>query len=206
MAVESDWLAFENAGGSLALKPAVMRVEEKLGKEVARRRTFVLFDSDHEHARDDWREKPESRTRLELEQNGYVIHGLYKRMIENYLPDEALKEIVNKHGDDAAKERLKVVLSFSHEQRDFYHLKAGFNDKGKVPENQSHLFTGVLANSKSLEFAAIRKGFGRNPDLAQGFKLIHLVTDQTLGARCAHHPAAQKDELKHIVTLLTKML
>jgi hypothetical protein len=204
-AVERDWIMFDNAGGSGGLGSAIGRIEERLSKEVAKRRTFVLFDSDHEHAKDNWRGKSESRARLELEENGYAIYGLYKRMIENYLPDEALKEIVTKRGDTVANDTLKIVLGFSPEQRDFYHLKKGFNYNSKVEGYPKKLFQNVFANKNSPDYRTLHKGF-ESLRLVEGFDVEQLVTGQSLRARCTHHPSTQKDELENIVKTLTEML
>lgn len=200
-ALEQKWVDFDNAGGSGNIKAAILRMEEKLGVEVAKRRSFSLCDSDSEHAQDDWRAKPEFKDMLELIEKGYELHVLYKRMIENYLPNEALKELMKSESGVETHKLLHAVLSFSFEQRDFYHLKKGFSYNVKKDSQYPQiLFPSIKKNSP--EYRVLHDGF-KKVNLSGGF---HHATALTLEARCSHHPQEHKDELKKIVRTLLEML
>lgn len=189
-AIQKTWLVFDYAGGQGQIPKIIDDHQNKAFPP----RLFVLVDSDKHFPTDEHKAQKVEACCLKY-QVPYVI--LYKRAIENYLPDEV---IINLPDD------LQVIktayLSLTADQKDFYDLKKGFGGKGKIPNTQTDLFHNLPI--KSNTFKALRNGFkskGFNVnELYQGFT-SNVVTKTNLQQRCKHQPNPNE-----LTTLLDKIV
>jgi hypothetical protein len=135
--LHNDWIQFVNAGGWKNIKNYVDGRLKSLNHfaqnnaENAQKylRCFVLMDSDRlypNYTDNDIKRKEELR--IHLEGLGVKTHILNKRAMENYMPDEVVKELFKLYGKfkDWAKVYDEVL---SVEQKDFLNYEKGFSKK-----------------------------------------------------------------------------
>ncbi len=190
--IEQDWIKFDTEGG----KGGIIRRIEFHQQKKFKPRLFVLLDSDKEFPKDTHKaEKEESF----CQENDVSYHILYKRAIENYIPDEAFHNL-----NAELNEIIKVYCSLNDNQKDFFDLKKGFKNKGSLPENQIELFEGI--DGKNPIFKALRKGFNVKDfnvnNLYLFFKDSSNVTKETLYKRCKINPK----ELEYILNKISNLL
>ena len=191
-AIKQRWIKFDTEGGKGGI---IRRIEFHQQKDF-KPRLFVLLDSDKEFPNDTHKAEKEE---LFCQQNDISYHILYKRAIENYIPDEAFNTL-----NSELNEIIRVYCSLSEHQKDFYDLKKGFKNKGRLPENQIELFEGM--DSKDPVFKMLRKGFN-----AKGFNVNELylffkdssnITKKSLDKRCINN----QGELEHILNKISNLL
>lgn len=191
-AIELGWIKFDTEGGKGGIIRRIKFHQQKNFKP----RLFVLLDSDKEFPKDTHKaEKEESF----CQGNDVSYHILYKRAIENYIPDEAFHSL-----NAELNEILKIYCSLNDNQKDFFDLKKGFKNKGSLPENQIELFEGI--DSKNPVFKALRKGFNVKDfnvnNLYLFFKDSSNVTKETLDKRCMNN----QGELEQILNKISNLL
>ena len=191
-AIEQGWIKFDTEGG----KGGIIRRIEFHQQKNFKPRLFVLLDSDKEFPKDTHKAEKEEYF---CKENDVNCHILYKRAIENYIPDEAFN-IQNAE----LNEIIKVYCLLNDDQKDFFDLKKGFYNKGILPKNQTKLFEGI--SSKNPVFKALRKGFNVRDfsvnNLYTFFKDNSNITKKTLDKRCINN----KEELEHILNKISNLL
>lgn len=138
-AISEHWLMPFHAGGTGELKK---RIQELLQRGILQWRIVALLDSDRP-APGPLPQNTEKKVQ-ELRSSGVKTIALFKREIENYLPDAAINDIRNKKLHDT----WVSLLSLTRQQRDYFDMKQGFKrDKRTgppiiLPEQQA-LFAGA---------------------------------------------------------------
>jgi len=189
--IDQGWIKFDTEGG----KGGIIRRIEFHQRKKFKPRLLVLLDSDKEFPKDTHKAKKEE---LFCTKNDIDYHILYKRAIENYIPDEAFNTF-----NTGLNEIIKVYCSLKEHQKDFFDLKKGFNNKGSLPPNQVELFEGI--NSKSPVFKTLRKGLnakGFNPNNLHLFFKDSKVTKEVLDKRCTTNQGELQQILNKILRLL----
>ncbi len=89
----------------------------------------------------------------------YVV--LRKRTIENYIPDEVIREWRSEPEQTSARPRIDAFLRLVSEQRDHFPVKKGFNNKPLSPEDIALYKSGMPHPSLSpSDEAELQRGFG----------------------------------------------
>ena len=197
--IEKKWISFLHAGGKDGVIP---NIKNKLGEIPPR--IFVLLDSDRK-----FRDEPLSRGLSQALEfcdscntaNNIQYHVTHKREIENYLPDSVLLALT----DTEQNIVYGAYSQLSPEQKDFYDLEKGFDDKSSAI-GQEALFEGI----EEQVFSNLRKGFALNKkfDTKKVFPRLFTneqhVSQNTLMSRCSHQP--QPDELKELLESIKILL
>lgn len=189
------WL-YHSAGGKNNIITAIDKL--LLGARWWHLCLFVVMDSDKTEP---MAAMPPTQQDIEAKckDSGIQYHILYKREIENYLPEEVLTDI-----PDNLQEVCKAYIALSPEQKDFYDLEKGFQDKKQPHDNQKALFKNLSEES----IHKLRKGFNRNDFISKQklptFFAYETITQQNLKNRCAHQP--NPNELQEIVDKIDSLL
>jgi hypothetical protein len=190
-AISEGWIFFDSEGGSGAI---IRKINKHLEKPY-RSRLLVVTDSDKEYP-EDKNGVGNIENKCQENEINYVI--LYKRAIENYIPTEALFSL-----PQHLHHIIEAYKSLNDDQKDFFHMKKGFNGKGKLPPKQEILFNNI--NSKDKLFNALRNGFtgnGYNPNNLYELFNDENVTKETLQLRCAKNP----EEINYILNQISILL
>ncbi|WP_368506370.1 hypothetical protein [Bacillus cereus] len=120
--IGEPWVEFVHGGGS-----ALAKVAKSYNGKC---RTFCLLDSDVISPPDTYNTpaKPKTIKNIEriCEENGYSLHILNKREMENYLPDRALKKYLEQKNNDFEH----IYFTLSSQCKDYFDMK-----KGLTPRN-----------------------------------------------------------------------
>lgn len=191
-AIERGWIEFDSEGGINGTK---RRIEFHFTKPFVPR-LFVIVDSGRCFPGDAHKAGSVVEFCDKADVKYWVLH---KREIENYIPEAAL------HGlPDTLSGVIEAYVGLNEDQKDFYDLKKGFNNKGNLPAEQENLFNGI--NSKDQLFKSLRNGFSEG-----GYNANHLhlcfdkkdrVTKAAMIKRCASNP----DELPNLLNELSDLL
>jgi hypothetical protein len=125
-AIEGRWIEQENGGGITEMRKII---EHQISLDHARRvLTWVMFDCDGSkpgESSDDSR-----KARDACEQWCVAHHALVRRAIENYIPEETLREWARRRTRADRKEmqqRVEAYVAMREEERHYYNLKAGIH-------------------------------------------------------------------------------
>jgi hypothetical protein len=152
-AKNAGWLQYQGAGG----KNMIINTIEAALKENPRHnptkflRTLVIIDSDKKSL-DEIPGKTQQGIADFCTKNNIPYHILYKREMENYLPDVLLQQL-----PPELQDAVQTFCNLSEEQRDFYDLEKGFKDKNKSKANIPSIFE----NLTEVQHNLLRKGFHR---------------------------------------------
>lgn len=204
------WLSYSMAGGDATdnieteLKSFDSNIFTK--EKYKYLRCFVLTDSDKLHENMPLK-SDKQKLKDFLDKNEVKYHFLEKREMENYLPDEVFKELINYQDN---KEYIEAYLRLSSDQKDFFDIEKGF-DKDKnfndlKPDEFRELFNKISdEDKKTFRKNDLKKINGKNfksefPKLFSHEK----VTKETLLKRTKHqkNPNELIDILKKIEELL----
>jgi len=168
--IKNGWIKFEHAGGCSNLENFLEGFEtifQDLSQKNNRPtqdyfRGIVILDSDKEYPD---QETQNIKLGNILEQKGYNVHILEKRMMENYLPDEvfrSLKEVYRSKQSDSSKIKwISSYLSLGNQQKDYLNIKGGFPkkyDKGvKLPIDNKIM--ALYADVSTTNFEILDEGF-----------------------------------------------
>lgn len=189
-AIRYEWLKFDTEGG----KGGIPRRIEFHFQKSFKPRLFILLDSDREFPND-------THKMIKLEsfinqKNIKTYHILKKRAIENYIPSETFNS-----NDEKVKAIIQTYIQLSEEQKDYFDLKKGFKNKGKLPDSQLELFNRI--DGKNIIFKTLRNGFkisGFKPNDLYLFFNSDKVTQKTLENRCSN------DELEDILSKISSLI
>jgi hypothetical protein len=209
---EKGWWVFENGGGTNIINVINKKKErfEKLPnfkkhpKEYLR--TFVVLDSDKKYPMLSEVE-PEKQPLLDFVSTYSSYHVTQKREMENYLPDDAFKEIPNNI------EFKNAILSLEPVQRDFIDMEKGLADKNinqLEPKELNELYFNLTDDSKKDTLNILRKGKiefkkdnGRPDNFKSRFPMLfssELVTKDSLKLR------ANSNEIEIIIKKINDLL
>ena len=147
--LNKGWLAFENAGGAnniINFITGKLNAFNGLPKANHRYlRAFVLIDSDRKYKGDNVRQEKEKLITF-LDENNIPNHCLTKREMENYLPDEAFKEISDN------RDFVEAYLRLTPEQKDYFDIEKGFPNKrfDQLDMKVQTLYSSLSVNDKKL--------------------------------------------------------
>jgi hypothetical protein len=176
-------------------------------------RYFVLVDSDRISPSMDLGPTKNNLIAY-LTKNEVDFHILEKREIENYLPDEAFREIENN------REYVESYLRLSQIQKDFFDIEKGF-DRNKNFRDLADQVKELYENLSPGDKSALRSGSLEriNTKDKKNFKtdfpklfISKNVKKETLLRRCSHHsndPASHpydKNELPNLLKKITELL
>lgn len=194
-ALHKGWVKFEHAGG----KTHVVKVIEGIflsKPSPYNPRFYVVVDSDKLFEKQEYNKEILKITEFCFE-NNIPVHVLYKREIENYLPDIVL----DKRLPEELQDVLGAFKTLSSEQKDFYDLEKGFQDK--KPE------INLFETLSDASFNMLRVGFSRNKicDVKNDFYKMfedEACDQKHLESRCAHQPDMM--ELKTLIMNISNAL
>lgn len=113
-AMEERWLTYDNAGGCSNVPNLIRRMLTQYGGKSKFLRCYVILDSDAFYP---GHINPNAEaTREYLRENGIPHHVWEKRMMENYIPSEALPESPWK----------QAYVHMTPQQQDYYNIPDGF--------------------------------------------------------------------------------
>lgn len=198
-ALENNKIRAEHLGGCGSTKAVFSRREQDFKNKIKFFRYYVLWDSDKEFS-DDTNPK---FNRAICDLNGWKIkhHVLEKREAENYLPEDAIRELCGPNNDDW----FNAFLHLTDEQKDFYDMQCGFKiaacDRNSMKEEIKKLYSTV----SDTNWDCLSKGSGianfKELSLKQ-FEESSYVHKQSLLKRMPQNP----DELSNIAAELEKIL
>ena len=151
-------------------------------------RVFVFSDSDKLYPTDNSQKKENIEKECRI--LAIPFHVLYKREIENYLPDKALESFANDIGKIAVYNEFK---NLSASEKDFYDIEKGFQGGNErefyLKQKENGLFTSLLENQVSR----IEIGFGNKSKIVSYFRKKdangkYLISAHDLIEHCKHHP------------------
>lgn len=199
-----NWLFYQHAGGTTGIPNSIQSILGQLNilnKEKYKfLRVIVILDSDKEYP--EMILKRDKQNIIEfLHEKEIKYHILEKREIENYIPDEVIKEIAFNDND----EYLNAYLNLTPIQKDFFDIEKGFCNK-----NYNTLSTEMKQiYEDNNDYKILRKGVDKNkwnnfkaefPKLFQNKK----TTQETLLNRTSHQE--NKGELKEILSKINELL
>lgn len=198
-ALEKNKIRPEHLGGCGSTKAVFSRKEQEFRNKIKFFRYYVLWDSDQEFF-DDTNHKYD-RAICDLNKWKIKYHILKKREAENYLPDDAIRELCGSNNNDW----FNAFLHLTDEQKDFYDMQCGFKiaacDRNSMKEEIKNLYSNV----SDANWDRLSKGSGianfKERSLKQ-FEESSYVHKQSLLKRMPQNP----DELSDIASELEKIL
>lgn len=195
IALKQGWAKFEHAGG----KTHIVKVIEAifLSKPAPYKpRVFVIMDSDKLFREQDFNKEIINVIKF-CSLNNIPAHIFYKREIENYLPEDVLQKKLPLELQNV----LEAFKALTAEQKDFYDLEKGFNNK----KPEVSLFKDLNDNSINL----LREGFSRDNicDVKNEFYKMfedEVCDQKQLESRCSHQPDVM--ELKTLLMNISNAL
>lgn len=169
-------------------------------------RYFVVWDSDREYpGKEVTKYNTDIPTLVEM---NIKYHILYKREMENYLPEDAIKDLLR----PCLQSWFDAFCSLTAEQKDYYDIDHGFTYNGTSydSKNRSSLQPEIktLFNSVSdTNFNILKCGFkvGNFKDrFSHVFEVSPYANKSTLLARTVHQP--NPHELQDIVDTINQLL
>lgn len=187
-AITHNWLQYYNAGGKTMINKII---EDRVKRIPLPIRLFVFTDSDKnspEH-------NPKSTQSIVdlCNTNQIPFHILYKREIENYLPEEALLKVPNQ-----LHQLTHTLFALDPMLQDFYDLEKGFR-KHKNP---------IFDNISNEQRNTLKPGYDQHG--YEPKKELHLlfndesINRKSLNAKCKHQN--KPDELYNILEKITNLL
>lgn len=143
-------LAYDSPGGIGDLKKLVAKACEDAHKQDVPVRIVVFIDGDG--IRPGQVSSASQAVQDLCASVGVPCIVLRKRSIENYLPDEAIREWRDEHEQTGVRDRIDAVLRLTSDQRDHWHMKEGLGRK----KHDEELFSSLSASDRLL----LARGFG----------------------------------------------
>lgn len=193
-ALSKEWIKIDTTGGTGQIPKKIAEHFVKANNP----RLFVLVDSDKVNRNAEYPDNIQTVIDS-CKEKSLPYHILGKRAIENYIPEEALK-----NASDDVQDIYDAYCGLTDEQKDFYDLKKGFSGKGKLPEGQAELFNKIT--SKDELFKKLRAGLGSKELRANNLHTLfknEAVSKENLEERCRSTNAY---ELKEILEKITQFL
>jgi hypothetical protein len=164
-AFAQEFAVFEHEGGNSSM---IRFVENADGEEWLPWRLFILFDSD---AKEPGAPSEQAeRLRESCGTSGVSYHQLARRMIENYLPPQALGGWVSEQPTNIKAEARRVKDIFAGElgaeQRAHYHLKKGLSADADSIEELSPFWRDLSPRTMDI----LWEGFPKAATLAERFR------------------------------------
>lgn len=187
-AMNDHWIMPFHAGGTGEFKK---RIQELLQRGVVGWRIVAFLDSDR-LTPGPLAQSTEKKVQG-IESAGIKTIVLFKREIENYLPDAAI--------DDKRHHNVYIsLLSLTRQQRDYFDMKQGFEQdkvtgKPMIPPEQQALFAGV----NPWHLSRLVGGFGKR--IGDRFADQAFLRDE-MNAVCVTCPG----EIEHILRTLEELL
>ena len=152
-AKNEGWLQYQGAGGKGMIINTINATlaENPHTNPTKFLRTLVIIDSDKKSLEESLGNTQQAIADFCTEHN-IPYHILYKREMENYLPDVLMQQLPTE-----LQEAVQAFCNLSEEQRDFYDLEKGFKDKNKSKANIPSIFENLTETQHNL----LRKGFHR---------------------------------------------
>lgn len=149
------WLSYSMAGGDATdnIETELKSFDSNIFTKEKHKylRCFVLTDSDTLYPNMDLK-SDKQKLKDFLDKNEVKYHFLEKRELENYLPDEVFKELINSEN----KDYIEAYLRLSSEQKDFFDIEKGFPDK-KFDDLKPDEFRELFKNISELDKRTFRK-------------------------------------------------
>lgn len=167
-------------------------------------RFFVLLDSDRTYPNEPLKSGTEKLINF-LQEHEIPFHVLYKREMENYIPDESINKILSN------KDYISAYLRLTPEQKDYFDIEKGFPNKNwnQLDENIKKLYENISDTDKKIFRANNLKRL--NNSIRDDFKsefpnLFNSpeVTKQSLNKRTEHQP--NPNELTEIILKIRELL
>lgn len=152
-AKDKGWLKYQGAGGTnMIINTINATLAENPRKNPTKfLRTLVIIDSDKKSLEELLGNTQQNIADFCIE-HSISYHILYKREIENYLPDVLMRQLPTE-----LQNAIQAFCRLSEEQRDFYDLEKGFHNKNKGHKNIPSIFETLTEPQHNL----LRKGFHR---------------------------------------------
>jgi hypothetical protein len=200
--IKNYYFDFVNGGGKNNIPNVIKTLIQKfsnLNNSVCYLRACVIIDSDKPNPTV---ASPNQEIISFCDKHKILIHILYKREVENYIPLEYIPEL-----GIALGPIYNLYLGFNETQKDFYNLKDGFNNARKLenlPEEIRMLFNSL--NDDKIQ--TLRKGLKNNTfnptqDLSPLFENEN-VTEKTLKFRTKNQP--NPNELEDVLKMINSLL
>jgi len=207
------WLKYTNGGGNNI--PNVLRVmKDRFDKNKSDfpknsafyTRTFVIIDSDKKYPSTDGVEVAINKNDLlQSIKRDSAYHVTLKREMENYLPDEVFREIVDNEGFKQAYIRLRP------EQKDFFDIQKGFPNKNfnQLDDNIRNLYDDISDDDKKtfrkqqLEFF---KEDGRKANFKASFPKLFQSSNISQANLKARAKSTDENELEIILQKINDLL
>jgi hypothetical protein len=198
---EHRWLKYENAGGAgniIHLINSYLKSFNSLPKSNKEEyiRIIVIRDSDKKHSDDTYKNDDVEKLVKTLNTSAIPYHILEKREMENYLPDEVLKNI----GTDYIDSYLKL----SGVQKDYFDFEKGFEDKGYQDSKITAKTNGLYNDVAEKEWKVLRLGMNDSKTILPRLFEKPEVTREALEKRVEHQN--QSKELEEIINKINKLL
>jgi len=187
-AIANEWLQYYNAGGKTMINKII---EEKSKRTPLPIRLFVFADSD-KNSPEDMPQSTQSVIDL-CDAHQIPYHILYKREIENYLPKEALMQVLAE-----LHQLTNTLLALNPILQDFYDLDQGFR------QHKDSIFDSI----SNEQYNILNPGYDQ-----QGYapkKELHLlfnhecINRENLILKCKHQN--NPNELNNILEKITNLL
>lgn len=150
-----------------------------------------------------------------LTKKGVRYHVLYKREKENYIPDSVLTELNNSYFNS-------VLSTFKeNDQKDFFDIEKGFNNKGKTDRNWSEEVKNFYSISSIIDkdWTILKKGaidieiYKSGKYKNEFSKLFNNLNKNEMLEKIRHQPMyngttdqIKRNEFEHIINEIKKLL
>jgi len=201
---DNQWLKFENAGGCSNIINFLNGKLDSYQKKSKFFRCFVLVDSDLTYPAEDFKH---NHLKDYFIKYSISYHFLEKRMVENYVPDDAFEKWKTKE----LGLWINAFLHLSEEQKDYFNIPVGFF---KEKDGDIQIFDSLNVNVQSLYHDLSDGNFNH---LKNGFKLPNFKTEfpkifedssviykKSLEKKTSHQQ--NKDELQEVVNKIKNLI
>ncbi|MNK21252.1 hypothetical protein D3C87_395050 [compost metagenome] len=124
----NNWITFDNAGGCTNVENHIaeklLEFNELPKDNKYYYRAFVLLDSDRKSPQELIDQKHKKLLKFLID-NNVVFHILEKRMMENYMPEDVIKD----YSDVNTKDWINAYAYLTKRQKDFIDFTKGFSKK-----------------------------------------------------------------------------
>lgn len=179
---ELDALAYDSQGGNGELKKLVEAVHAEAMRKGLPLRVVVLTDSDGGRAGQKSRKAGDIEKTCE--QFGIRCVVLRKRSIENYVPDEVIREWRDEPAQTTRRPRIDAFLRLVGEQRDHFPVKDG------IKKADLELYTSGIGHPKLSEddYKELQQGLGP--------KFIEILFTKDVDGRVRPRPSLTAEALR----------
>ncbi|HNF16275.1 MAG TPA: hypothetical protein PK453_21620 [Leptospiraceae bacterium] len=213
--IENRWVIISNAGGATNIKNCIEEKKQSFDSLAQTKnrgksfylRLFVLVDSDRKYISNS---QPGKQTKerdilAEYLKNEMIsFHFLFKREMENYIPNEVLEDF------KSMDTFIECYLNLSEDQKDFFDLQKGFINN-KTDKSLDEDFRSFYGSVSDKDWKILKNGIQLEP-YAKSFKSEfpklfehEKVTQETLLTRTKHQQQ-QSNELQEILDKIRKLL